>query len=137
MIIQFTVPGDPVGKGRGRVAGSGTRRWIVTPARTQLYEESVAEFAREAMGDRPPLTAPCHAAIRIYLATPKGWTIERLCMSQLEPWHDVAGDLDNFVKSILDGMNGIVFDDDRRVSQLYACKTWDANPRVDVEIEPL
>ena len=33
-------------------------------------------------------------------------------------------DIDNLAKSILDGMNRVVWDDDRLVVKLTACKKW-------------
>lgn len=44
-------------------------------------------------------------------------------------------DLDNYVKFILDIMNGIVYEDDRQVFKLYCEKIWSSNPRIDIEIE--
>lgn len=35
-----------------------------------------------------------------------------------------SGDVDNYAKAALDGMNGVVWEDDRQVVQLGATKRW-------------
>lgn len=45
-----------------------------------------------------------------------------------------AGDLDNYVKSILDGCNKIAWNDDRQVIELHAYRHQDNNQRAEVEI---
>jgi Holliday junction resolvase RusA-like endonuclease len=45
------------------------------------------------------------------------------------------GDLDNTLKSILDSLTGIAWDDDSQVRCIYAERREDkVNPRVEVEI---
>lgn len=44
-------------------------------------------------------------------------------------------DLDNLVKSTLDGMNGVAFLDDHQVSQIFATRRYDKqNPRVEIAL---
>lgn len=48
------------------------------------------------------------------------------------------GDLDNTLKSLLDSMTGIVWDDDSQVAEIHARRHEDkVNPRVEVEVNPL
>lgn len=35
-----------------------------------------------------------------------------------------SGDVDNYAKSALDGLNGVVWEDDRQVVQMGATKRW-------------
>jgi len=47
-------------------------------------------------------------------------------------------DLDNLVKSALDSLNGIVFEDDSQIDVLFAARAIDRdNPRVEILIEEL
>lgn len=46
-----------------------------------------------------------------------------------------AGDLDNYVKVLLDALKGVVFEDDSQVVELHAYRGEDrGNPRVDVRV---
>lgn len=48
----------------------------------------------------------------------------------------IRRDLDNVIKSILDGLNGIAWDDDSQVDEIYIRRGYDkSNPRADVEID--
>jgi len=45
-------------------------------------------------------------------------------------------DIDNTLKALLDGMNGVVFEDDSQVYRLYIQKGYDKSlPRTEVELE--
>ena len=46
----------------------------------------------------------------------------------------VKPDLDNIAKAILDGMNGVAWEDDKQVVSLRMEKTYSAVPRVVVEV---
>lgn len=48
------------------------------------------------------------------------------------------GDLDNCLKVALDAMNGVVWADDKQISELHAFRFEDAaNPRLEVTVDPL
>jgi Holliday junction resolvase RusA-like endonuclease len=49
-------------------------------------------------------------------------------------WHVSRPDIDNIVKAILDGLNGVVFADDASVAQLVSSKEY-GEERVEVQIE--
>ena len=91
--MRFEIPGRPMPKQRPRVGRYGN---IYTPRETKSYEELVGIVARQHC--KEPLAGDISVAIEVY-----GKRI---------------GDLDNIAKSILDGMSGIVYVDDRQVTEL-------------------
>lgn len=104
-LCAFVVDGDPVPKGRPRFARlgrSGMR--IYTDRKTKNYEQHISLVSRLAMKGKPPTNLPVH--VTVWCRYRKG----RL-------------DLDNVVKSCLDGMNGSVYLDDDQVVTLQAGKT--------------
>ena len=38
--------------------------------------------------------------------------------------HTQRPDIDNYMKAVLDGMQGVVFEDDSQVFEIFATKTW-------------
>lgn len=46
-----------------------------------------------------------------------------------------VGDIDNLAKIVMDGANGIVYDDDAQVAALFAKKVYGEDPKVEVEFE--
>ncbi len=118
-MITFTIPGHPVPKQRPRLGYKGRRAYIYTPEETRRYEEKVHLLAKAATDG--PLKVPVVVRLKVYLG----------------PRKRKGPDLDNIVKSILDGMNGAIFEDDRQVYQIYAELVQDGEERVQVEVEEL
>jgi len=56
--IEFTVLGDPKGKGRPRFSRVGKFTKTYTDAKTKMYEDKIASEARLAMYPHEPLTTP-------------------------------------------------------------------------------
>lgn len=135
MTVTFTVPGDPVPKKRPRLGKIGDKPVVYTPAETRAYEQVVATVAKVAMAGRDKLTGPLSAQMTFWLPIPPSWKGVKLAEA-------IAGniaptsypDVDNLVKSLLDGCNGIVFRDDAQIVSLSAQKCYvpDAKPRAVV-----
>jgi len=107
--VRFVVPGEPVPKARPRLGRGG--RWY-TPSRTRDYEQRVGWEARIA-GARP---VEGDVAVRIVVRGPRRF------------------DLDNVAKTILDGLRGVAFADDRQVVHLDV--RWEpGEPSAEILIE--
>ena len=52
--ITFTIPGEPVAKGRARAFVRAGRVAHYTPDKTERYEARVATFAQQAMAGAKP-----------------------------------------------------------------------------------
>ncbi len=140
--IVFEVAGKVEAKGRGRVGrvGKGPKAFttVFTPAHTRKYEHLVRHAAGEAMGDRAPLECAVEVFVHVYIDYPKSASKRKLTDM-------VAGiirpctkpDIDNYVKSALDGINNIVVKDDNQVVSLHAHKVYNSRPHLRVEIRPL
>ena len=115
-MIKLTIPGRPVPKGRPRLGVHGRKAYVYTPPKTKEYENLVGWVARCA-GCKPldgPLVVKLHLFIR-----------------------GRSGDVDNYCKSILDGLNGIAYEDDDQVVELLVRKhrvKAAAEERVEIEI---
>ena len=119
IVIRITVPGRPVPKGRPRLGVRGRRAYIYTPERTAEYEQAVGLCARAAVQGCEALACPVAVAIDLFL------------------YGNRRIDVDNCAKSILDGMNGIVYEDDNQVVDLRVRKLQEKdrkNQRVEIEI---
>jgi Holliday junction resolvase RusA-like endonuclease len=115
--FSFSVPGNPQPKERPRIAVRGRFARAYTPAKTLAYEKLVAECAKASMPDDWPMSTHYSVVIRAYRADRR------------------RVDLDNIVKSVLDAINGVAFDDDHLVVEIAASKMYDKSyPRVDVHI---
>lgn len=110
----FTIvhEGVPRSKGRPRL---GRRGRVFTPIATHEAETRIADQWREANG--PHFTGAIAVEIDLH---PKETTIT---ISESEyPESRLRGDIDNYIKLIMDALNGVAWDDDRQVVWLYAVK---------------
>ena len=133
--ITFTVPGAPQGKGRPRVGTISGRARVFTPAKTVAYEGLIAHAAQQAMAGRPLIDGPVSCSIAIDAPIPASWSKRKQAAAlagELMP--TTRPDLDNVVKAIFDGCNGVLWCDDAQVVDLSVRKRYAATPGVRVTI---
>lgn len=114
---KIVIPGKPFAKERPRFSKGRT----YTPERTRQFEDMVAQVT--ALTFREPLTGPVIVQIHAVFKTPKSWSRKKTEALLYTP-HTQTPDLDNIAKAILDGMNGIAFEDDKQISETVLRKTW-------------
>lgn len=131
-MIEFTVKGKPVGKGRPRFTRTGH---TYTPEKTRAYEAAVAWECRKAMKGNPPSDLPQHVSIGVSLMPPKSWSKAKQAKALHGEIKPGKPDIDNYLKAILDGCNGIAFRDDSQVVSVYAIKEYAETEGVRVVIE--
>lgn len=44
-------------------------------------------------------------------------------------------DLDNYLKALFDSANGILYQDDGQIAEVWTCKRYSLNPRIEIDIE--
>lgn len=136
MHITFQVEGTPVGKGRPKFARRGNFVSTYTPTKTRDYEDLIKVAAKQAMGSNEPLKTPVAAYIYITVPIPQSYSKKRskACLDGSErPCK--KPDCDNVMKSFLDAMNGIVYDDDSQVVSLHGTKVYGTIGMVQVLVK--
>lgn len=122
-MITFFIPGEPVAKGRARSFIRNGRIGHYTPEKTESYELRVALGATAAMGGIALLTGPLVMSVKATFSIPKSWTKKRREAHVSKPEAVIKKpDLDNILKSVADGMNGVVYADDAQISEFSECK---------------
>jgi len=99
-VYSITIPGRPVPKARHQVRLYGGRAVTYTPAKTREFEKAVRAYAlkqgiKKQEGDLAVIAA-------FYTGG--------------------QGDIDNLLKSLLDGLNGVAWEDDRQVKAVVGIK---------------
>ena len=135
-IVHFHIEGDPVAKKRPRFS---TRNGFVqsyTDKGTRDYEDHVNLTARSAMGATEPLETPVGVYLYIKLPIRKSYSKKRVeaCLNGLEKPIGKP-DIDNLAKSVLDGMNGVVFKDDSQIVSLHCTKVFSSESGVEVMVK--
>ena len=131
--IQFTIPGKAHGKGRPRFIRKGPLAGkTYTDKKTEVYENLVA-LAASAAWHGEPLEAPVSVEIVVTLPVPKAFSKKRRAEAlsgHIEPAK--KPDVDNVAKSILDGMEGIVYRRDSQITRLLVLKKYALKEEVRV-----
>ena len=129
---EFTVPGEPKGKGRVRVTRTGH---AYTPKDTEIYENLVRHSFTNRYPDFVPIEGELTAVITAVYSVPKSVSNKRRQMmldKRIRPTK--KPDVDNITKSVLDSLNGIAYKDDSQVTGLEIMKEYGEIPMVRVII---
>lgn len=136
--IEFFVPGAPVGKGRPRVTTARGRPRLYTPAKTAGFEALVALAGRDAMAGRPPIAGAVALTLDVCLPVPAGWSDKKRAAALLgQTPATKKPDLDNVLKAIADGLNGVAWIDDVQIVRESTQKRYASTPGVHVRITEL
>lgn len=135
MRVTFTLHMQPVPKARPRFTKTGR---TYTPKTTAEYEHLVADTYRACakiagaeITDRPVLLS-----IVARYAIPQSARRKRL-PDKLHSGDPCTArpDIDNIVKAVLDGLNGVAYKDDAQVYGLYSQKVYAESSSVTVSVE--
>ena len=138
MKITFTIPGKPTGKGRPRFARRGAFVATYTDSKTASYENLVKLAASQAMGGREPWAGAVSLSLYVYVMPPASWSKkkrESALAGEIRPM--AKPDCSNVLKAIEDGMNGIVYVDDKQAVTLKVDKFYAAKECAYVEVTAL
>ena len=132
---QFTIhiPIEPVPKARPRFTRFGK---VYTPKKTHDYEKQIAEFYTQATKG---FKFEPHQALRVNLVfgmpIPKSTSKRKAeYMANGTIKHTKKTDLDNLIKAVLDGLNGVAWADDCQIERISAMKEYAKEPYVYIYI---
>lgn len=114
-ILELTIPGKPQAKERARRGRHGN---FYTPEATEAYEDLVRFYAMRAMGGNPPMLG--RLAVQARFSEAETWVrVEEILR---EKPRGRPPDLDNLLKSLIDGMQKkkTVFVNDNQVDRVEA-----------------
>ncbi|WP_082413703.1 RusA family crossover junction endodeoxyribonuclease [Thermoanaerobacter thermohydrosulfuricus] len=114
--LKIVIPGRPVPKERPRLSAAGRKMYIYTPQETSKFEKQVALAALTAANGKV-LFGDIAISIKLYFSDKR------------------FGDLDNYAKSILDGLQGTLFENDKQVARMSVERYIDKNERAEVYVE--
>jgi len=132
MRIVLTIPGKPFGKQRPRVTKAGI---AYTPQETVNYENFIKLLYMQEYRNIK-LEGPLRMIIRAFYKIPKSTNKkdkELMLQNILRPTK--KPDMDNIAKVIADALNGLAYDDDRQIVEMYISKIYAEDEFVEVVVE--
>ena len=132
MNIKFVIPGPAQAKQRPRVNRNTGR--IYTPGATHKYEKLV----KESYGDNPCFEDQ-FISIKIVFKfeVPKSCSKKKRAEALEGNLRPTKADIDNYIKSVLDGLNKVAFLDDRYICSIEASKIFAEEAETIVEINSM
>lgn len=107
VVARFTIDGEPVSKSRARFTKRGSKTFAYTPEKTHQAELMVAaKFRQAAIGFGTDSTSSFGLACKFFNATRQ------------------RRDVDNMIKLICDGLNGVAYKDDAQVQEVSGSKHY-------------
>lgn len=130
--VTFFIPGKPRGKGRPRFCNGRA----YTDEQTREYEERIAWNYRRIAG-KFRFQDDVFLRVRVQQQMPVPQSASKTRKAEMlggRTFPSAKPDLDNVVKAVLDGLNGVAYKDDARVVGIHSVKIYSDNPGVLVEV---
>jgi Holliday junction resolvase RusA-like endonuclease len=125
--ISLTVLEEPVAKPRPRARNFGGRISVYTPTAAKEAEHRIRQQWR-AEGFNETLYGPLRVILTAFVSRPQYHYRSGRNGALLRPfapaWPAVKPDLDNYIKTVLDALNGVAWKDDAQVIDISASKRY-------------
>lgn len=125
--ISFFVHCEPVPQPRVKVSTRGGF------ARAYVDKKHPSHALKQAIRDAftgGKLEGPIACTLSFYFERPKSHTKkQREC-----DYHTSKGDIDNLQKLVYDALNGLAYDDDKQIANVFCIKRWAELPGIDISL---
>ena len=135
--VEFVIESDIKAKARPRATVMNGHAIIYTPKDTIYYENYVKACYKEQAENKYFADQPLEVSIEFYFASNQ--EIAKLCEdTKVTPERihcQNHKDLDNLAKVILDGLNGVAFQDDKNITKLNLEKKYSNSGKEFVKVK--
>jgi len=130
-MVSLTIYTEPVAKARPRVAVVNGHAHGYTPAATRNAEAAI-RYSITQQWTTPPFApgVPLKLTATFYRTRPVHLP-KRVTMPVTKP------DADNYVKLLLDALNGYLVVDDNQITDIAVSKRFGSPPRIEMTLEEL
>ncbi|APU45303.1 Holliday junction resolvase [Limosilactobacillus fermentum] len=135
--MRFEFDIEPVEQARPRAVRFGKGIRMYDPKKVAVYKKQLGYLARQAMQERglEPYDGPLEVRMQFYRPVQSSISKkerDRRLLGAHRP--TVKPDLDNYIKSTSDALNGIIWADDNCIVGLMAEKFYAEEPHLMVEV---
>ena len=132
--VVFVIWENPVPKGRPRSTLRNNKINVFTDTKTRQYEFRTKLWLVRKVGFTQ-FEGALKVTAHFYIKPPKKYKKEDIEKEKYYP--KTRPDLDNYVKTLLDVCNGIIFKDDAQVVEIETFKKYANEPKTFVKVEVL
>ena len=128
---------EPIQQARPRATRYGRSIRVYDPPKVAKYKKQLAQLARLQHKGKP-FDGMLEVEISFYRQVQKSLSKkERSRRLSGEHRPTVKPDLDNYIKSTLDALNGILWTDDAHIVDLHAHKYYSDDPHIEITVTEL
>jgi len=137
-MIEFIIPGNPIGKKRPRFARRG--KFITIYSDQETEEGKFINQIQFQFGDHRIYDGPIHVNLFFHIPRPKGHFRtgkNAHLIRETAPSYPVSKpDIDNMEKFVFDCLNSIVYKDDSQIVSVRSIKVY-GDPKTIIQIEEI
>jgi Holliday junction resolvase RusA-like endonuclease len=135
--MDLTIPIKAVSKERPRFHPQF--KYAYTPKKTKDFESVIAAYGAVYMRDHGLSVSEGYIDLdlTIYNKVPASWSKKKTKDALDGLIRPTKGDLDNQLKSIMDGLNGVAYFDDKQVVQFRAVRLYDLSDTINIKLKEL
>ena len=136
MKIVFNI--EPQQQERPRATGRGRFIRVYDPPKTAKFKRELKQLARLEMQGKDKFDSAISVTIKFFRKVQKSVSKKehaRRTKGRVRPI--VKPNLDNYVKSTLDALNGVIWTDDATIVELNTSKWYADDPRIEIEVKEI
>lgn len=139
-MIKLTLNIEPKPQSRPRFAMRGGFTKAYEDKEMRSWRKHCRLLIANLYKGKEPLEGTIRARVRFYIQPPqyiaKVKKNQQLLADEIMPVGKKP-DLDNFIKSLFDSANDLLFKDDGQIAEMHAKKLYSLNPRIELELEEI
>ena len=129
-MLKMTIDIAPVPASRARV----TRFSTYFPKKYTKFRNDLAVILSDKGYEK--LEGLLYAQLDFYMQIPKSWSKKKK-LAKEGRYADNNVDVDNLVKAVLDGCEGVFYENDNQIAMIRARKFYSINGRIQFELSPI
>ena len=131
----------PVPQGRPRFARRGKFVQTYDPPKSKKFKTELRQLAEIEYAEKPyhaEQHKPIIIELNLYIPMLKSFSkIKHLKATDGTLRPTTKPDIDNYIKGILDSLNGLFWHDDGQIVEIHAGKYYSDKPRIEMEIKEI
>ncbi|MQB58342.1 RusA family crossover junction endodeoxyribonuclease [Lactobacillus reuteri] len=133
--MKLTFDIEPVEQARPRATRMGRGIRLYDPKKVSVYKKQLAMMCKFQYKDQP-LSGQLTVNLKFYRHVQSSVSKKERKLRLIGAHRPtVKPDVDNYIKSTLDGLNGLLWEDDNQIVKIVAEKYYSDHPRVEIEVQ--
>ena len=133
--MKLTFDIEPVEQARQRATRMGRGIRLYDPKKVSVYKKQLAMMCKFQYKDQP-LSGQLTVNLKFYRHVQSSVSKKERKLRLIGAHRPtVKPNVDNYIKSTLDGLNGLLWEDDNQIVKIVAEKYYSDHPRVEVEVK--